>query len=237
MNRLIIAASLALALGMRAPSAEPMERHDASADELTEIGIGTLVGALLGGPPGAIVGMGGAAWVAKRDARKDEAIAELGAKLERRTLELARLKADFDRARAEIAPEIRPVAAVATPASRPRVEDELSLAVFFRTDTAVVDASLRPHLERLGAFLQSFPELNVRIEGHADRRGSETHNLALSRERIAAVRELLASHGVDEARIREKAYGETRAAAKSGDPDAMAFDRAVVISLSLDTEV
>jgi OOP family OmpA-OmpF porin len=107
----------------------------------------------------------------------------------------------------------------------------ISLPVFFRTDTATVEASLSPHLERLGAYLKSYPDLVVRLEGYSDRRGDADYNLSLSKRRIGAIRRMLEQQGIAPDRIHEHAFGETRARAESGDVDAMVFDRAVIISI------
>ena len=58
-------------------------------------------------------------------------------------------------------------------------------------------AQLQERLVDLVSLLNSFPELNVALEGHADRRGAESDNYQLSSERIFTIKaELMAAGGV-----------------------------------------
>lgn len=237
MSRFVILTCIFLAMGIRTPLAAEDGPPPESDTPALGLGIGAVLGALIGGPPGALVGAAGGAWLGTRDAGKDSTIADLEAKLDERTLELARLRADFDRAQADTLEPATQVASRDAQVARGLLSEGFSLPVFFRTDDARVDESLKPHLKDLGKFLQSFPELNVRLEGFTDRRGDSDYNLALSQRRIAAVREALETEGVASARIFERAYGETQARAESADAEAMAFDRTVIIGLSLESDV
>ena len=235
MSRFMNVACLVLTLGMSTSlAAEPLQ---ADAKPAAGMGFGALVGGLIAGPPGALVGAAGGAWLGTRDARKDQTIEDLEAKLNDRTLELARLRADFDRAHTEMLTPVNQVASRDAQVSRGLLSEGLSLPVFFRTDNADIEESLKPHLTDLGKFLKSFPELNVHLEGYADQRGDSDYNMELSRRRIATVREALEAQGVESERIHEQAYGETQARGQPADADAMAFDRTVIISLSIDSEV
>jgi outer membrane protein OmpA-like peptidoglycan-associated protein len=140
------------------------------------------------------VGAAGGAYFAEQDAGKDRTIDELEVRLDERDGQLAELRADFEQTQVAMTGDV---------AVLPRNPDApISLPVYFRTDAATVDDSLRPHLTQLVAYLQAYPELDVRLEGYSDQRGNRGY-----------------------------AYGESRAAAATGDADAMIFDRAVVISV------
>lgn len=237
MNKLmqfLLASLFVLVLCVRVPaaSAEPQPVESTPA-ELGKIGLGGLIGGLVAGPPGAVVGIAGGAWLSERDKSKGETIETLKAKLEERSREVARMQADFESAQAHVLTSARQVAARGDGygAQRP-----LSLAVYFRTDQARIEDRLAGHLARLGAYLNSTPDVVVYLEGYADARGNESYNMDLSRRRVSAVRHALESAGVEPARIREHAYGESRAISPEGDRDAMAFDRSVVINVTLDTE-
>lgn len=237
MNKLMetfLASLLVLVLCVRVPaaSAEPQPVESTPA-ELGKIGLGGLIGGLVAGPPGAVVGIAGGAWLSERDKGKDETIETLKARLDERSREVARMQGDFEAAQAHVLTSARQVAARGDDrgAQRP-----LSLSVYFRTDQARIEERLAGHLAQLGAYLSSTPDVVVYLEGHADARGDDGYNMTLSQRRLIAVRRALESAGVDPARIREHAYGESRAAAPESDRDAMSFDRAVVINLTLDTE-
>lgn len=49
----------------------------------------------------------------------------------------------------------------------------------------------------------------VRIEGHTDSDGADKYNLTLSDKRVKSVMKYLVDHGVEEARLEAKGYGET----------------------------
>lgn len=223
MIRFFIVPCMILMLGIRLPMAAEMQTGEGSIEGAKGLGIGALVGGLVGGPVGALVGAAGGAFFAEQNAEKDRSIDDLEVKLDSRTSELAVLKSDLEQTQIAMTGEMPIIA------REPNVP--LSLAVYFRTDDASVEASLGPHLEQLGAYLKAYPDLAVRLEGYADSRGDLAYNLALSQRRIDSIRRILEAHGVAPDRIRESAYGETRAKAPAGDADAMIFDRAVVISI------
>ena len=71
----------------------------------------------------------------------------------------------------------------------------------------------------------------MQLEGYSDRRGDSDYNQVLSQRRIATIRRILDENGIATDRIREYAYGESRAHAEPGEVDAMVYDRAVVITV------
>lgn len=83
---------------------------------------------------------------------------------------------------------------------------------YFDFDQAILKpeslAALRIHAQRL----LSSP-VNVRLEGHADERGSREYNMALGERRATAVKEFLVLQGVDPSLMEVISYGEERPAA------------------------
>jgi len=73
-------------------------------------------------------------------------------------------------------------------------------------------ADLRPtdadKVLQLAAYMKENPAFRVELEGFADPRGSETHNMKLSTRRVNAVRDALIAAGVQKERILTGAYGE-----------------------------
>ena len=234
----VMASLFVLVLCVRIPaaSAEPVPVESTPA-ELGTIGLGGVIGALIAGPPGAVAGIAGGAWVSQRDKRKDETIETLQVELEERSRTLARMRAEFEAAQSHVQAAARAVAARGSDATARGSKGPLSLAVYFRTDDASIEPRVETHLARLGAYLKTTPDLLVYLEGHSDVRGAETYNMGLSQRRVDAVRRALEARGVAPERIREHAWGESHATGKESDVDAMALDRAVVISVSVDTEV
>jgi len=59
-------------------------------------------------------------------------------------------------------------------------------------------------------YLEAKPDAHLTLEGHADIRGTDAFNQALSERRVARVKSFLVENGVPEADIETKAYGKQR---------------------------
>ncbi len=231
MSKFMIVPCVILMLGIRMPMAAETEIDGGTLNGAKGLGIGALVGGLVGGPVGALVGAAGGAFFAEQDAHKDKTIGNLEVSLDERESQLAALKSDFEQTQVAMTGNVPGVAALAGDSPRRAPDAPLSLPIYFRSNTATVEASLYSHLEQLSIYLKTFPELQVNLEGYSDLRGDSDYNLALSERRIGAIRRILEDQGIVPERIREHAYGESRAKAKIGEADAMIFDRAVIISV------
>jgi peptidoglycan-associated lipoprotein len=67
----------------------------------------------------------------------------------------------------------------------------------------------------------------VRLEGHADERGTEEYNLLLSNRRAAAAKKYLTDLGVPDNKLDTVGYGENRPASPGHDEDAWSRNRRV----------
>jgi peptidoglycan-associated lipoprotein len=79
--------------------------------------------------------------------------------------------------------------------------------VYFDYDKSDVRADARAVLEAHAAYLQSHP-VSIRLEGHADERGSREYNLALGERRAESVKRALVIMGVTESLMNTLSYGE-----------------------------
>ena len=82
--------------------------------------------------------------------------------------------------------------------------------VFFDLDSYSVRADATPLLDAQAAWLVRYPNVQVRIEGNADERGTREYNLALGSRRANSVREHLVSRGVAPSRISTVSFGKER---------------------------
>jgi outer membrane protein OmpA-like peptidoglycan-associated protein len=57
-------------------------------------------------------------------------------------------------------------------------------------------------------YLATRPDAHLILEGHADKRGSPKSNKALSDRRVAITKRFLIGHGIPEANLETKSYGE-----------------------------
>ncbi len=82
------------------------------------------------------------------------------------------------------------------------------LLFFFDFDRSAVSAEDLTVLQAHAAYLINNPVMMVRLEGHADERGSREYNLALGERRAQTVSDLLIAEGVSAGQIEIISYGE-----------------------------
>jgi peptidoglycan-associated lipoprotein len=101
--------------------------------------------------------------------------------------------------------------------------------VYFDFDRADIRADSQSVVTAHAAYLAKNPGQKVRLEGHADERGSREYNIGLGERRGQAVRRALLLQGVAEVQLSTVSYGEERPAAAGSDEQAYALNRRVEI--------
>ncbi|HEX9773348.1 MAG TPA: peptidoglycan-associated lipoprotein Pal [Steroidobacteraceae bacterium] len=101
--------------------------------------------------------------------------------------------------------------------------------VYFTYDSSEIRPEYLEVVAAHAAFLAKYPNAKVRLEGHADERGSREYNIGLGERRAQAVRRALQLSGATEAQIATVSYGEERPAVPGGDEAAYAQNRRVEI--------
>ncbi|MDA1315027.1 MAG: OmpA family protein [Acidobacteria bacterium] len=79
----------------------------------------------------------------------------------------------------------------------------------FAFDRAVLTDGY-PSLLRLAELLKQHPDYKVKLEGHADHKGSDDYNVRLARQRAEMVRDFLVKYGASASQISAETYGENR---------------------------
>jgi peptidoglycan-associated lipoprotein len=87
---------------------------------------------------------------------------------------------------------------------------QVNSVVYFDYDSFTVGEKYRVMLREHAAFLAGNPKRQVTIEAHADERGSNEYNVALSEKRGNAVRDMLVLQGALAEQISVVAYGEEK---------------------------
>ena len=106
------------------------------------------------------------------------------------------------------APIETPVATPSISSYSEYVEDAGVATVFyFEFDSSVLSDESRAALVVHAEALSQFP-VSIRLEGHADERGTREYNIALGESRAKAVRDFLVLQGVSAASIETISYGE-----------------------------
>jgi peptidoglycan-associated lipoprotein len=115
-----------------------------------------------------------------------------------------------------------PVESTSTP------EAALSNVVYFDFDqyslTAESRAVLLAHADKLKGASAA-----VRLEGHADERGSREYNMALGEKRANAVRDFLVTQGVNGSSLEVVSFGEEQPAATGSDEASWSQNRRVEV--------
>lgn len=101
--------------------------------------------------------------------------------------------------------------------------------IYFDYDSANIREDSLIIVREHGKYLSSSPDRLVRLEGHADERGTREYNLALGEERAKSVRELLLLEGAQEEQIEIVSFGEERPAVEGTDDSALQLNRRVEI--------
>jgi peptidoglycan-associated lipoprotein len=99
--------------------------------------------------------------------------------------------------------------------------------VYFDFDSHQVSAEGVDVINAHGRFLANNPNQRVRLEGHADERGSREYNLGLGEQRAQAVSQLLKLQGVGADQIELISYGEELPAAFGHDEESWQLNRRV----------
>ena len=102
-----------------------------------------------------------------------------------------------------------------------------SRTIYFEFDSASLSDETMSILEAHGAFIAENGEVNVRLEGHADERGSREYNIALGDRRAQSVRRVLLLQGASTDQIDTVSYGEEQPASPDHTEEAWAENRRV----------
>lgn len=97
--------------------------------------------------------------------------------------------------------------------------------VFFDTDQHTLTIQARNVLDAQAQWLNSYPNINVTIEGHADERGTREYNLALGESRATSVKNYLIAMGVDPRRINTVSFGKEQPLVIGNDGQSWAQNR------------
>lgn len=91
-----------------------------------------------------------------------------------------------------------------------RVREELTDMVFFEYDSDQLTSEAEARLRAKAAIMRANSGVQLRVEGHADERGSTEYNLALAQRRAETVRNFLSGYGIEGGRIATLSYGKER---------------------------
>lgn len=101
--------------------------------------------------------------------------------------------------------------------------------IYFDYDRFDVKPDYNAVVSAHGRYLSANPGTRIRLEGHADERGSREYNIGLGEKRAQAVRQALLLQGASAEQIATVSYGEERPAVIGSDEEAYSLNRRVEI--------
>lgn len=104
-----------------------------------------------------------------------------------------------------------------------------SRVFYFDFDRSTVKSEGMALADAWAAYLAANPGMKVRVEGHADERGTREYNMALGERRGNAVFQALVSRGVSAQQLTVLSFGEERPVTMGHDEGAWSQNRRVEI--------
>lgn len=97
--------------------------------------------------------------------------------------------------------------------------------VYFDFDKANIRPDAIATLQAHALYLSKTPAARLRVEGHADERGTREYNMALGERRAKSAASFLAANGASPSQLEIISYGEERPVALGHDESAWAENR------------
>ena len=105
--------------------------------------------------------------------------------------------------------------------------------IYFDYDKYSVDKKEdKAIIKKYSNYMKKYRDSTVRIEGHADERGSRAYNLALGEKRAENIKEILLINGVSKDSVEVVSYGEENQAVDGTNEDTHSLNRRVEIVFS-----
>ena len=82
--------------------------------------------------------------------------------------------------------------------------------IYYEFDDANITAEAAKEITKIAEIMKSNTDLIIEASSYTDAQGTDAYNIELSKRRAQAAVEYLTSLGIDQSRIRSKAYGEER---------------------------
>ena len=103
--------------------------------------------------------------------------------------------------------------------------------IFFDTDSSELNDRAKAVLGELLVWMANNPTAMVRVEGHADERGTREYNLALGDRRANAVVSYLLENGLEASRMTTISFGKERPVVGGSNASAWTQNRRAVFSV------
>jgi outer membrane protein OmpA-like peptidoglycan-associated protein len=106
--------------------------------------------------------------------------------------------------------------------------------LIFQQGKSEIDPRSFKELDEISMMMKDNAKMVIQLEGHTDNVGSSDANMALSKERVEAVKKYIIKTGVKGDRIKTKAFGGTKPLRNEQTPEARALNRRVEMRILKD---
>lgn len=212
MKTMTFISALALTSALTVPAAQAASKTVKDVERAATFSTAAVVGGIAGGPVGLVLGALGGAYLAEKSKTAD-------IQMEAANHNIKQLEQKIDRQQHEVA------------SLESRVAKKLEFQVMFPTGGDEISFQDSQRISSLVGYLKENPELHVRLDGHADPRGTDEYNNVLSAERAKAVATALTDEGIAEDRIEVHSHGSQFAISAMPNLDQHAFQRRVKIEV------
>jgi outer membrane protein OmpA-like peptidoglycan-associated protein len=191
---------------------------------------GLAIGALAGGPIGAVASAVAGGWLGNKvhEARDSRIVRE---DLELARHELERLQASHLALSQQLAQKNLVASTTVPQAATVACCQDSALTLHFRSNSSGIEPHYLPALREFVRLTNGLDSVVVEISGHSDRRGTDPVNLALAQQRVQSVEKTLRDMGLRQVRVETLARGEQQPVSALDDPQGRFFDRRVQLRL------
>ena len=103
--------------------------------------------------------------------------------------------------------------------------------IYFNYDSYSIGTDFLETIKKNAQWMKSNPTVSIILEGHADERGGNEYNLALSQRRALGIEKFLIDFGVNKRKLTVLSYGEEKPANKGHNEAAWQENRRVEIKI------
>ena len=106
--------------------------------------------------------------------------------------------------------------------------------LIFAQGKSTIDPKSFAELDEVSQMMKENGKIVIQLEGHTDNQGSSKANMALSEERVEAVKRYLVTKGVGKDRVKTKAFGGSQPLSNELTQEARAMNRRVEMRILKD---
>ncbi len=112
----------------------------------------------------------------------------------------------------------------------PEIKYEAS-SVTFAVNSAVLTSSGKAELDKLVAYLETHPDIRVKLDGHTDASGNDKINIPLSENRAISAKDYLVSKGINADRVSTEGHGSSEPVADNNTKEGKAKNRRIEVTI------